>query len=130
MIRRPPRSTRTDTLFPYTRSSDLYALTEQLNAYATYSVGEKSGLSGVDNPGSVPPYAKIKPEENDAYELGLKYAASRLTANLSMFSYDYKNKQEQGFTDLTVFIQNTDPVNLKSEQTRVGQKCVMTCRSR
>src|SRR3546814_20621637 len=23
MIRRPPRSTRTDTLFPYTRSSDL-----------------------------------------------------------------------------------------------------------
>src|SRR3546814_18054839 len=25
MIRRPPRSTRTDTLFPYTRSSDLLA---------------------------------------------------------------------------------------------------------
>src|SRR3546814_1697077 len=24
MIRRPPRSTRTDTLFPYTRSSDLH----------------------------------------------------------------------------------------------------------
>src|SRR3546814_2346655 len=24
MIRRPPRSTRTDTLFPYTRSSDLF----------------------------------------------------------------------------------------------------------
>src|SRR3546814_12505660 len=26
MIRRPPRSTRTDTLFPYTRSSDLRAV--------------------------------------------------------------------------------------------------------
>src|SRR3546814_10034551 len=26
MIRRPPRSTRTDTLFPYTRSSDLRLL--------------------------------------------------------------------------------------------------------
>src|SRR3546814_15486429 len=26
MIRRPPRSTRTDTLFPYTSSSDLVAL--------------------------------------------------------------------------------------------------------
>src|SRR3546814_5484190 len=26
MIRRPPRSTRTDTVFPYTRSSDLLAL--------------------------------------------------------------------------------------------------------
>src|SRR3546814_2554286 len=25
MLRRPPRSTRTDTLFPYTRSSDLLA---------------------------------------------------------------------------------------------------------
>src|SRR3546814_5136824 len=35
MIRRPPRSTRTDTLFPYTRSSDLWrsvlALTPQDN---------------------------------------------------------------------------------------------------
>src|SRR3546814_695626 len=94
------------------RVSLQYALTEQLNAYATYSVGEKSGLSGVDNPGSVPPYAKIKPEENDAYELGLKYAASRLTANLSMFYYDYKNKQEQGFTGSQVFLQNTGPVKL------------------
>src|SRR3546814_9514126 len=28
MIRRPPRSTRTDTLFPYTRSSDLITSTE------------------------------------------------------------------------------------------------------
>src|SRR3546814_10934896 len=29
MIRRPPRSTRTDTLFPYTRSSDLLDLVER-----------------------------------------------------------------------------------------------------
>src|SRR3546814_2297738 len=30
MIRRPPRSTRTDTLFPYTRSSDLTIFTLSL----------------------------------------------------------------------------------------------------
>src|SRR3546814_2357214 len=29
MIRRPPRSTRTDTLFPYTRSSDLQQIEDR-----------------------------------------------------------------------------------------------------
>ncbi|MFT4047181.1 MAG: TonB-dependent receptor [Solimonas sp.] len=94
------------------RISLKYDINKQLNAYATYSVGEKSGLSGVDNPGSTPAYARIDPEENDAYEVGLKYAASRLTANLSLFYYDYKNKQEQGFTGTDVFLQNTGPVRL------------------
>src|SRR3546814_20358040 len=32
MLRRPPRSTRTDTLFPYTRSSDLQAPLRRRNA--------------------------------------------------------------------------------------------------
>jgi len=94
------------------RISLKYDITQQLNAYATYAVGEKSGLSGVDNPGSVPAYAAIDPEKNNAYEVGLKYAAPRVTANLSLFYYDYRNKQEQGFTGSQVFLQNTGPVRL------------------
>src|SRR3546814_6367589 len=34
MIQRPPRSTRTDTLFPYTRASDLADLARELRASA------------------------------------------------------------------------------------------------
>src|SRR3546814_7989352 len=34
MIRRPPRSTRTDTLFPYTRSSDRFRGIQQVAQFA------------------------------------------------------------------------------------------------
>src|SRR3546814_15288142 len=34
------------------------------------------------------------------------------SSDLSMFYYDYKNKQEQGFTGSQVFLQNTGPVKL------------------
>src|SRR3546814_7898628 len=47
MIRRPPRSTRTDTLFPYTRSSDL-SVTLVLGA------GDAVGLLRVRQVGVVP----------------------------------------------------------------------------
>src|SRR3546814_19447564 len=39
MIRRPPRSTRTDTLFPYTTSSDLVQLRAFLNVGPLDAVG-------------------------------------------------------------------------------------------
>src|SRR3546814_7436417 len=39
MIRRPPRSTRTDTLFPYTRSSDL----------GSGGGGDRAGVRGADD---------------------------------------------------------------------------------
>lgn len=89
-----------------------YDLTEEMNLYASYSVGQKSGLSGVDNGASNPPYQEVEPEENDAYEVGLKYASPQLSFNLSGFYYDYKDKQEQGFTGTAVFVQNTGPVRI------------------
>src|SRR3546814_17410749 len=41
-IRRPPRSTRTDTLFPYTTlvRSNRWPIAEQLDAVADFGVGE------------------------------------------------------------------------------------------
>src|SRR3546814_5564925 len=42
MIRRPPRSTRTDTLFPYTtlfRSHDIIAIGDQRREIARYTLG-------------------------------------------------------------------------------------------
>src|SRR3546814_3022063 len=60
MIRRPPRSTRTDTLFPYTtlfRSSDVHALASAIErrvSVADFGLGNSSGaeLNGV--PGLAP----------------------------------------------------------------------------
>lgn len=99
-----------ESLIP--RLTAQYALSSEMNIYATYSVGEKSGLAGVDNGASNPPYQPVDPEENHAFEVGMKYASSELTFNLASFYYDYKNKQEQGFNGTAVFVQNTGPVRI------------------
>jgi iron complex outermembrane receptor protein len=89
-----------------------YDLTDEMNVYATYSEGEKSGLAGVDNGASTPPYQAVDPEKNNAFEIGMKYASPDFTFNLASFYYDYKNKQEQGFNGTAVFVQNTGPVEI------------------
>jgi iron complex outermembrane recepter protein len=95
------------------RLTTKYAFTPQLNVYATYSVGEKAGLSGIANTASTPKYASVDPEKNNAYEIGMKYASTGFTFNLSGFYYDYKNKQEQGFTGTSVFLLNSGPVRIE-----------------
>src|SRR3546814_11865466 len=51
MIRRPPRSTRTDTLFPYTTSSDL------LDCFAALAMTKRAWLAqrGTGMPADMPP---------------------------------------------------------------------------
>src|SRR3546814_15175180 len=83
MSRRPPRSTRTDTLFPYRLSSDLY--------------------------NSSPPSADvIQPEVLDAYEAGLKtdLLDRRVRLNVAGFYYEYKNLQVTVFTPTSAVLQN------------------------
>ena len=96
------------------RFSVKYDVTDDLNVYATYSVGYKSGLSGVTNPASIPPFAAVAPERLNAMEVGIKYASRNLTANLSGFYYDYKNKQESVNRGAggEVVVQNTGPVRM------------------
>jgi len=106
-----PREETFNSFIP--RLTAKYAFTSQLNVYASYSVGEKSGLSGIANTASTPQYAPVDPEENHAYEIGIKYAAADFSVNLSAFHYDYKNKQEQGFTNTSVFLLNSGPVRIQ-----------------
>jgi iron complex outermembrane receptor protein len=94
------------------RLSVKYDLTSSLNAYATYSQGYKSGLTGVTNSASIPQYASVKPETLTAYETGLKYATRQLTLDGSFFYYDYKDKQEQTFTGTSSVILNAGPVEI------------------
>jgi iron complex outermembrane receptor protein len=118
-----PKQVTFDSFIP--RVAVRYAFTPRLNAYASYSVGEKSGLSGIANTASIPPFAPVDPEENHAYELGLKYGSPGFTFNLSGFYYDYKNKQEQGFTGTNVFLLNSGPVRIQGvdldTSVRLGQ---------
>src|SRR3546814_8426333 len=78
MIRRPPRSTRTDTLFPYTTL--FRSLFNQLPVLE---------LTGVE-------YGQtFDPEFVDAFEIGAKNSLlnGALTLNLTGFYYDYKDYQ-------------------------------------
>src|SRR3546814_19334893 len=52
MIRRPPRSTRTDTLFPYRRSSDLLKSAFLVLQASQPFLGEGSAVVNVSSPAS------------------------------------------------------------------------------
>src|SRR3546814_18686244 len=112
MIRRPPRSTRTDTLFPYTTLFRSYpdpvlggSLNFDLNYYWTdnYIVG----LARFDSYNLLNGHIAI----NNIMDYGL---------DVQIFA--------QNLNDKTYFL-NTNPSG-RSEQRRVGNEWVCTCRSR
>jgi iron complex outermembrane receptor protein len=74
-----------------------YHFTPDVMAYASISHGFKSGGFNGANSNTTQQLKGYKPEELDAYELGLKSTLfdQRLQLNLSSFYYNYKNKQEQ-----------------------------------
>src|SRR3546814_17922646 len=77
MIRRPPRSTRTDTLFPYTTL---------FRSYASYARGFKSG--GFNGQASAPDETVgFDPEIADNFEIGAKLGLfdRRLRLNVAAF---------------------------------------------
>ena len=81
-----------------------YQINDDMNAYATYNRGYKSGgfFGGqTTDPGALAPY---NDETVDAYEVGLKseWLDGLLTANFAAFFYDYQ--------DLQVYTLIVDPV--------------------
>ncbi|RVT93241.1 TonB-dependent receptor [Sphingomonas crocodyli] len=73
------------------RFSLMYEVDPQSNIYFTYSKGFKSGLYN-STTFNVP---AIKPEKIDAYEFGVKHSSNAITANMSIFYYDYQQLQLQ-----------------------------------
>src|SRR3546814_11356728 len=113
MIRRPPRSTRTDTLFPYT------TLFRSNFAISTnYRYEEKDGLKSIGgvfgNTGGNP-RAAILPEP-------VNYNEHQFD---TVVSYTEKKYQFELRYHLSIFANAN-----RSEERRVGQECVSTCRSR
>src|SRR3546814_11643152 len=107
MIRRPPRSTRTDTLCPYTtlfRSAapDIDGAYDVYEAYAEV----------------VAPLIEDKPFfESLTLEAGIRYS-------------DYSIRGAGGYDTWTWKAGGSWEPGARSEERRVGKECVSTCRSR
>src|SRR3546814_15508719 len=108
MIRRPPRSTRTDTLFPYTTSSDVHQMTSPVFRSLPVTI--------------LTPYSP--PVEPTGPISLLRWSEARLHPHRSArdFSRARAPYGRQG-----------PPARFAwppSEERRVGKACVSTCRSR
>src|SRR3546814_16363127 len=101
MIRRPPRSTRTDTLFPYTTlfRSQVKVVIRRLLSPDVAETFEKKVTEATES------------QENRKFTL-LFSSIPRLTG-----------KQVMDFSP-------EELADLRSEERRVGKECVSTCRSR
>src|SRR3546814_11441915 len=102
MLRRPPRSTRTDTLFPYTTPSDL----------ATPASGESQ------RKGESPFLSKVNARQLSAeatWQDALGYGMSLLDLEAEVRVRWAPSQVVSGE---------------RSEERRVGKECVSTCRSR
>src|SRR3546814_1114506 len=96
MIRRPPRSTRTDTLFPYTT---LFR-----------SANPPDSCADPDQLQFVAQSATFRPESVNAFEIGMKntFAGGRLTINANAFFYNYKDYQVSQIVDRSALNENYD----------------------
>ncbi len=79
-----------------------FALTDEVNTYASYSEGFKSGgyNGSPDNAAGVVPF---NPEQAETIEVGLKgrFFDNTMSANLAYFMTDFTDMQLQGFDPVT-----------------------------
>src|SRR3546814_14246049 len=101
MLRRPPRSTRTDTLFPYT------------TLFRSLAVAER--LAGGD--------AQLLVDQIDAGDF-FGHRVFDLQARVHFQEVELSALAEDEFDGAGVAVAN------RSEERRVGKECVSTCRSR
>src|SRR3546814_19608399 len=114
MIRRPPRSTRTDTLFPYTtlfRSLGMLTCIRRCFDLIGHHRGVRHSLAAIPSDDAAT-WAMIQRADT----LGVFQIESR--AQMSMLP----RLKPANFYDLVI--------EVRSEARRVGKECVSTCRSR
>src|SRR3546814_12681324 len=125
MIRRPPRSTRTDTLFPYTtlfRSPKV--VSRSCRSIRSKHIGRRSRHR--NNPGVGP-----RPIEPRAVG-GVEAHRQPVTALFRLIGENLAARVEPGHRFALVEAQADmhEFVTHRSEERRVGKECVSTCRSR
>src|SRR3546814_11068240 len=111
MIRRPPRSTRTDTLFPYT------TLFRSMGDFAEQMVFLWSFPPATAD---VPVYEALRADLNASGEADIHTENLKATPMQSWI----------GLYALLQIIRSADLTEFRSEERRVGKECVSPCRSR
>jgi iron complex outermembrane receptor protein len=84
------------------RVSLRYRYNEDVNLYATYSKGFKSGVLDTNTFSNSP----LRPEKLSAYEVGLKARGSRFSMDMSAYYYDYRDLQVSVLTGVISVLQN------------------------
>src|SRR3546814_18962583 len=105
MIRRPPRSTRTDTLFPYTTLFRSRVVEQQAQAFRIFRRTAKADAGMVDR------IARTDVEKREVR------ARRRRFQRLPLVLVERFDRRIPEWLD-------------RSEERRVGKECVSTCRSR
>src|SRR3546814_17830575 len=122
MIRRPPRSTRTDTLFPYTtlfRSFGLSLLTDQIDEIkAIFTNPEVDTL--------LDQILRLDIRISCTEAIGLGIGRYMLTREVQPADDVSMRLSGGGFC----YLWNELGLTPRSEERRVGKACVSTCRSR
>src|SRR3546814_14426669 len=108
MIRRPPRSTRTDTLFPYTTLVRSWAITHDQQRDSRFACEMIDRAS------------QYKPAQ---------CLITRHTSN-DEIAFRTGGRPEYDFDRVACLDMDVDFQPMRSEERRVGKECVSTCRSR
>src|SRR3546814_17233439 len=131
MIRRPPRSTRTDTLFPYTtlfRSSLASIFFGSVAAINQKSIKRLLAYSSINNIGfALVGLAAGTPEGVSSV---LVYMTVYIVMTLGSFMVVIRMRDEEGRQIETIASLSGMSKTRRSEERRVGKECVSTCRSR
>src|SRR3546814_12045168 len=132
MIRRPPRSTRTDTRFPYTtlfRSTVVNALGERCKPYLPQIAGTiKWRLNNKS--------AKVRMQAADLIArvaVVMKTCGEdQLMGHLGVVLYEYLGEEypEVLGSILGALKAIVNVIGMRSDERRVGKECVSTCRLR
>src|SRR3546814_14127376 len=132
MIRRPPRSTRTDTLFPYTTLFRSWKPNPDLEIFAEAgyqefrSLQQQRGLNNPTNGRAVDPDTVTLYEGTSDFKSGTFLDVPVTTYGVQRDPYD-KNQQ---YTIGAQQFFGESSISSRSEERRVGKECVSTCRYR
>src|SRR3546814_16188101 len=129
MIRRPPRSTRTDTLFPYTTlfrsGADGLKTGHTSEAGYCFLGSAKRGGRRLIMVVAGLPSAKARREEAERL-MNWGFASK----SMSVAAQDRRSTKEKGGTDAGAASSQKRSTGNRSEERRVGKECVSTGSSR